>query len=158
MGAGEFEAAFRVRFKQHGKDEAPEQPREHPDRQEVLGPSGDPAPAIGGKAAARHDHMDVRVMGHRRAPGVHHRGDANARAEVLGIGGNPKGRLRRGLEQDAIVRSLVLIGDVRNGRGQRVSSGRLPRRGDPGPGPRCLAEDPGCALKAFAGCALWMVR
>ena len=33
-------------------------------------------------------HVDVRMMGHRRAPGVEHGGHADAGAEVLGIGGN----------------------------------------------------------------------
>ena len=39
-------------------------------------------------AAARHDHVDVRMMGQRRAPGVQHGGDADAGAEMLGIGGD----------------------------------------------------------------------
>jgi Putative transposase len=41
---------------------------------------------IAGDAAARHDHVDMRVMGHGRAPGVEHGGDADAPAQVLGIG------------------------------------------------------------------------
>ena len=36
------------------------------------------------------------------APGVEHRGDADARAEALGIGGDRERRLGRGLEQDAV--------------------------------------------------------
>jgi hypothetical protein len=36
-------------------------------------------------AAARHDHVHVRVMRHRRAPGVEHGGDADPRAQVLRV-------------------------------------------------------------------------
>ena len=39
-----------------------------------------------GDAAARHDHVDVRMVDQRRAPGVEHGGDADAGAQVLGIG------------------------------------------------------------------------
>jgi hypothetical protein len=38
------------------------------------------------QTTARYDHVDVRVMGHGRAPGVEHGGDADAPAQVLGIG------------------------------------------------------------------------
>ena len=51
---------------------------------------------------------------------MEHRGDGDARAKPLGIGGNPKGSLCRGLEQDAVDLSLVLIGDVSDGCGQRI--------------------------------------
>ena len=57
-------------------------------------------------------HMDVRVVGQRRAPGVQHRGDADPRAEMLGIGRDGDERLGRGLEQDAVDDGLVLVGDV----------------------------------------------
>ena len=39
--------------------------------------------AVERDAAARHDHVDMRMVGHRRAPGVEHGGDADARAEML---------------------------------------------------------------------------
>ena len=90
----------------------PEQPRQHADRQEEAGPAGDPALAIGGKAAAGHDHMHVRMMRHRRSPGVQHRDDADPGAEMLGIGGDREHRLGRRLEQNAVDRRLVLLGDV----------------------------------------------
>src|SRR5882757_7476488 len=45
-----------------------------------------PPRAINGGAAARHDHVDMGMMRQCRAPGVKHRGDADAGTEVLGIG------------------------------------------------------------------------
>jgi hypothetical protein len=41
-----------------------------------------------GEAAAGHDHVYMRVMGHRRAPGVEDGQDADASAKMLGIGCN----------------------------------------------------------------------
>ena len=38
--------------------------------------------------AAGHDHVHVRMVRHGRAPGVQHRGDADAGAQVLGVGGD----------------------------------------------------------------------
>jgi hypothetical protein len=58
-------------------------------------------------------------MGHGRAPGVKHRGDADAGAEVLGIGRDGSHGLGRGREQDVVDHGLVLIGDVRDGYRQR---------------------------------------
>jgi hypothetical protein len=64
--------------------------------------------------------MHVRVMRHGRSPGVQHRDKPDARSEPLGIGGDPKRRLRRGLEQDAVDRGLVLVCDVGDASGQRL--------------------------------------
>ena len=52
------------------------------DRQEEAGAARHPALAVERDAAARHDHVDVRVMGHGRAPAVQHGGMvyANTRA------------------------------------------------------------------------------
>ena len=56
--------------------------------------------------------MHVRMAGHRRSPGVEHGGDADARAEMLRIGGNRQHRLRRCLEQQVVDERLVVEGDV----------------------------------------------
>jgi hypothetical protein len=40
-----------------------------------------------GEAAARHDHVHMGVVGHRRAPCVQHGGDADACAEMLRVVG-----------------------------------------------------------------------
>jgi hypothetical protein len=58
-----------------------------PRRQKEAGLAAHPARPVEGYPAARHNHMDVRVVGHSRAPAVEHRGGADASAEVLGIDG-----------------------------------------------------------------------
>ena len=60
----------------------------------------------------RHDHVDVRMMRHRRAPGVEHGGDADPRAEVLGIRRDGQHGLRGRSEQQIVDHRLVLPGDV----------------------------------------------
>src|SRR6266853_1934882 len=51
------------------------------------------------------------MVGHRRAPGVEHGGEADAGAEVPGIGGDGEQRLGRAAEQQVVDYRLVLIGD-----------------------------------------------
>ena len=67
----------------------------------------------------RHDHVDMRVVGHRRAPSVEHGGDADAGAEVLAVGGDGAQRLGRGPEQEVVDHRLVLVGDGGDLGGQR---------------------------------------
>ena len=57
------------------------------------------------------DHVDVRVMGHGRSPGMEHRSDADAGAKMLGIGGDGQQRLGRGLEQQIVDNRLIVPGD-----------------------------------------------
>ena len=66
------------------EEQPAEQAREHSHGQEEARPAGDPARSVARQAAARHDHVDVRVMGQRRSPAVKHGGEADARAEVSG--------------------------------------------------------------------------
>jgi hypothetical protein len=54
--------------------------------QQQAGLARQPSLAILGDAAARHDHVDMGVMGHGRAPGVERGGDADAGVQVLAIG------------------------------------------------------------------------
>ena len=61
----------------------------------------------------------MRVLGERRAPGVEDGEDADAGAEVLGIGRDGDQGLGRRLEQDVVDRGLVLVGDVGDLRRQR---------------------------------------
>ena len=51
---------------------------------------------------------------------MQHGGDADAGAEVLGIGGDLQRRLGRRLHQQAVDDGLVLVGDVAQLTGQRV--------------------------------------
>ena len=128
------------------QEEPPEQLREHAHGQEEARPAGHPPLAVERDAAAGHDHVDVRMMGHRRAPGVEHGGDADAGAEVLGIGGDREHRLGRGAEQEVVDHRLVLIGDVGDLGRQREDDMEVAdrqqigfARGEPVPCRRALA-------------------
>ena len=59
-------------------------------------------------------HVDVRMMGQLLAPGVQDGGDADARAQMLGIGGDRGERLGGGPEQEPIDIGLVLEGERRS--------------------------------------------
>ena len=48
--------------------EAAKEAREHADREEEAWPAWDPTPLIGRDATARHGHVDVGMVGERRAP------------------------------------------------------------------------------------------
>ena len=106
----EPEPAFFVGFEKHGKDKTPEQPRENPHGQQEVRPAGDPLCAILGQPAARHDHVNVRMVRHGRAPSVQDRRDADPGAERLGIDRNRQCGLGRRLEQDVAEDRLVRIG------------------------------------------------
>src|SRR5229473_5123186 len=94
------------------QDQPSEQAREHAYGEEEAGPAGDPTLTVERDAAARHDHMDMRILGERRAPGVEDGEHADAGAEVLGIGRDGDQGLSRSLEQDVVDDGLVVIGDV----------------------------------------------
>ena len=99
--------------------EPPEQPRQDLDRQEEAAapaPARDEALAIKRQPAAGRDHVHVRMVGERRAPSVEHRREADARAQMLGIGGDGEHGLRCRLEQKAVDQGLVLPGDGANRR------------------------------------------
>ena len=109
--AEERQPARRVGVGEPGQEEPPEQAGEHPHRQEEAGSAGHPARAVERYPAARHDHVEMRMVGHRRAPAVEHGGEADAGAEVPGIGGDGEQRLGRRAEQQIVDHRLVLIGD-----------------------------------------------
>ena len=68
----------------------------------------------------------MRVLGHRRAPGVQHRRDADAGAEMPGVGRDGEHRLRRSLEQQIVDHGLVLVPPQQN-LWVSGGSGNLPR-------------------------------
>src|SRR5271155_5840196 len=92
--------------------------------------------------------MHMRMVGQCRAPGVKHRGDADASAEVLGVGRDGDHGLGRGREQDVVDHGLVLIGNVRNGGRQREHHMEVPNRKQVG-----LAR--GETLRSCGTLALW---
>ena len=101
------------------EEQPAEEPREHADRQEEAGTTGDPSCSIERRSAARHDAMDVRMMVQVLAPDMEHGEEADLGAEMLGIGGDDAQRLGCGPQQDGIDRLLVLEGDLGDRRGQR---------------------------------------
>ena len=144
--AEEAEPPGIVQRHQPGEEQAAEQLAQHAHRQEERRARRYPAAAVERDAAARHDHVDVRMVGHRRAPGVKHGGDADARAEMLRVGGDGRHRLRRRLEQQAVDRRLVLEGDVGDLGRQREDDVEVADRqqvglalGEPGARGRALA-------------------
>jgi len=131
---------------QPGHEQAAEQLAEHLERQQERGPRGYPARAVPRDAAARHDHVDMRMVGQRRTPRVQHRGDADARAETLWIGGDRQHRLGRRLEQQIVDQRLVEERDVGNLGGEREDDMEVSHRqqvgltlGEPGARGRALA-------------------
>ena len=63
--------------------------------------------------------MDVRMVGHGGAPGMEHGGSADARAEMLGIGGDREQCIGGRAEQQVVNDCLVLVGDRSDLGGQR---------------------------------------
>ena len=91
--------------------EAAEQAGEHAHGQEEAGLAGDPARTVRRQAAAGNDDVDMRMVGQRRAPGVQYGGQADARAQMLWVGGDRGQRLRGGPEQEVVDGRLVLERD-----------------------------------------------
>jgi hypothetical protein len=62
----------------------------------------------------------MRMVRESGAPGVQHRRDADAGAQMLGIGRDRERRLGRGLHEQIVDRSFVLVGDIGDRRRHRV--------------------------------------
>ena len=110
--AEESKPAGVVECDQSGEEQATKQLAEDAHRQEERRSRGDPALAIECDAAARHNHVHMRVVRQCRSPGVEHGGDADPCAQMAGIGGDRQHRLGRCLEQQVIDRGLVVERDV----------------------------------------------
>jgi hypothetical protein len=107
MVAEEREASSLVSNEELAQEQSPEQTRENPHRQEEPRAARRPARVVKRDAAARNDHVQVRMVRHRRAPAVQDSGDADLRAKPLGIGGNRQRGLGRRREQQTVNRGLL---------------------------------------------------
>ena len=107
--AKEREPACRVGVGERRQKQPPEQAGKHPHRQEKAGLAAHPACPVERYPATRHNHMNVRMVGHCRAPAVEHSGGADARAEMPGVGGDREQRLGRRAEQQVVDDRLVLL-------------------------------------------------
>ena len=116
--AEEGEASGRMQGREPFEEEPAEQARQHAHGQEEAGLAGDPARPVRRQAAAGNDDVDVRMMGQRRAPGVEDGGEADARAEMLRVGGDGDQRLGGGPEQEVVDGRLVVERDRRRSRRQ----------------------------------------
>ena len=120
MLAEELQAAGVLGRDQHLQQQPAEQRRENLHGQKIAWSARDPLRSVRRQATTRHDHVDMRVVGERGAPRVEHRDEADASAEMLGIGRDRERGLGRGFEQQVVDHRLVLIGDVGDLRRQRV--------------------------------------
>lgn len=84
QGAEEGQAAGGVRRGHPLEEQAAEQPRQHLDRQEEAGPTGDPALTVRRQTSGGDDAMQVRMVLQRLAPAMQHGDDADLGAEVAG--------------------------------------------------------------------------
>ena len=109
--AEEGEAAGCVQRREAVEEEAAEQAREHAHGQEEAGLAGDPARRRPATGRRRDDDVDMGMVGQRRAPGVQHGGQADARAQMLRVGGDGGQRLGGGPEQEVVDGRLVLERD-----------------------------------------------
>ena len=100
--AKEREPARRMGVGEPRQEEPPEQAGQHAHRQQEAGSAVHPVRTIERYSTARHDHMQVWMVGHCRAPAVEHGGGANAGAEMLWIGGDGEQCLGRRAEQEIV--------------------------------------------------------
>src|SRR6202008_5134198 len=110
------------------QEEPPEQTGQYAHWYEEAGSAAHPVRTIERYAAAWHDHMHMRMVGHRRAPAVEHGGDADVGAQMPGIGGEGEQRLGRSAEQQIVDHRLVLVGDWSDLGWQREEQGEIAAR------------------------------
>ena len=100
------------------QDEVPVEAGQDPDGQKEIPAAGDPLCAVRRQTSARNNHMDMWMVCHRRAPGVKHGCDPDARTEVLWVGGDLDHGVGARAHQQVVDRALVLVGDVSDRLGQ----------------------------------------
>jgi len=101
------------------EEQPPEQFCQNTNRQQEPSTRRDPAFSIERDTAAGHDHVDVWVMCHGRAPAVEDGGNTDARTEMKRIRGDGEHGLSRHPEQQVVNLRLVVKGDVGDLGGHR---------------------------------------
>ena len=96
---------------------AAEDAAEHPDGQEEAAAAGDPAAAVERESAGGHEAVHVRVVQQGLPPGVEEGEEADAGAEMTGIGGHLQERLRGGAEEQVVENARIL--ECEGGEGMR---------------------------------------
>ena len=76
-------------------------------------PAGAPPLFVRAQASARHDAVDMRMMGKGLAPGVQDGQEADARAEMFRVGGDSQEGLGAQAKNQVVEQALVLIGHGR---------------------------------------------
>jgi hypothetical protein len=85
MGVEELQLAGVVRMHAHRQHLAPELVRQEVDMDEEVGAGSNRSGALKRKLSARYDHMQVRMVGECRSPGMERGGKMDPPAEALGI-------------------------------------------------------------------------
>src|SRR5438876_105416 len=146
QAASEMQFAPIERPLQTGEIAAAEDLGQGADREEEVGPSGNPAPAIGHECAAGHDAVNVHVLSERLAPGVEHGGHAEVTAEVARIATEARQRGGSGVKEQPIDQARVALRQRVEGVGEREDDVKVrnrqdlaPARGEPAFGGHALA-------------------
>ncbi len=111
-GSEEGEPPTVMQREQPGEEQPAEQLAEHAHRKQEGRTRRDPVFPVRRDAAARHDHVHMRMMRHRRSPGVKHGRDADPGSEVLRIGGDGQHRLCLAEVADIAFHSKAAVYDL----------------------------------------------
>jgi len=85
--------------------------REGPHGEEKRRPARDPSCAVGAEGAARHDTVEVDVLGERLAPGVEDGRDADGPTEVAGVAPEGQKGVGHGAKQEVVDDARIPLGE-----------------------------------------------
>jgi len=94
------------------EEQASEQPRQHPHRQEESGLAGNPLLATDRETATRNDPVNMGMVSQARSPGMQDQGEADVGPQVFRIAGDDPQGLGGRPEQNVIDRRFVVVGDI----------------------------------------------
>jgi len=85
--------------------------REGPHGEEKRRPARDPSCAVGAEGTARHDTVEVDVLGERLAPGVEDGRDADGPTEVAGVAPEGQKGVGHGAKQEVVDDARIPLGE-----------------------------------------------